>query len=615
MLLGKKTFRVYLLELFLTLFVVILGTMITFDYLATEKLLNEITVDLADESTSRVVAEITEFLGGAEIATRIVAAHIRTAELTEPGDLLDRREMVWTWLWIILSELREAQSIYIADREGNFLQTMRSPDISSRVMDRSLSGRDQWIYRDALFEPIRTEYREMPFDPRQRLWFQDTGTEDRSYWGKPYIFKTGGLAGITVTHPVSTRPDEKSLVVGVDISLAEISEFLKDTLITENTLMGVFTQEGMVIADSRKIGDQAVKHQILRMEDEWPIATAYFQKYLDNPDLKVFVVEHLGQTWLLTIQPVGILDWYVVTGIPESDLTSKVMEIVSQSFLFALFMLLVSVLIVIYIVRRVSTPLYRLSAETQKLELLDLDQVHPVKSSIVEIDRLSRSLVSSVDALKAFRRYVPADLVRQLIQKGEGGSLGGSKQELTIFFSDIEGFTTASESLLPEELMLQLSAYFELISDIIMEEHGTIDKYIGDAVMAFWGAPEEIEDQAGRACLAALRVQEALNMLNDQWRSEGRPVFRTRIGINTDEVVVGNVGSKSRMNYSVIGDGVNLAARLEGLNKQYSTSIMISESTYQKVRGRFICRYLDEVVVKGKTEAVRVYALEGAVAQ
>ena len=133
--------------------------------------------------------------------------------------------------------------------------------------------------------------------------------------------------------------------------------------------------------------------------------------------------------------------------------------------------------------------------------------------------------------------------------------------------------------------------------------------------MAFWGAPEEIEDQAGRACLAALRVQEALDTLNDQWRSEGRPVFRTRIGINTDEVVVGNVGSRSRMNYSVIGDGVNLAARLEGLNKQYSTSIMISETTYQKVKDRFICRYLDEVVVKGKTEAVRVYALEGMIGQ
>jgi adenylate cyclase len=609
MLLGKRTFRIYLLELFLTLFVVILGVMITIDYLATEKLLNEITVDLADESTSRVVAEITEFLGGAEIAARIVASHIKTAELTGPGDLFDRREMVWTWLWIILSELPEAQSIYIGDREGNFLQTMRNPEIASRIIDRNHSNKDRWVFRDSFFNPLRTEDRELLYDPRQRLWFQNTGTEDRIYWGEPYIFKTGGLAGITVTHPVNARPGEKSLVVGVDISLTEISEFLKDTLITENSLMGVFTGEGMVIADSRKIGDLAVEHKILRMEDEWPIITAYFQKYLENPDRKVFAVEHQGQTWLLTIQPVGILNWYVVTGIPKSDLTSKVMEIVSQSFLFALFMLLVSILVVIYIVRRVSTPLYRLSAETQKLELLELDQVQAVKSSIVEIDHLSRSLVSSVEALRAFGRYVPADLVRRLIQKGEGGNLGGSKRELTIFFSDIEGFTTASESLAPEALMLQLSAYFELVSDIIMEEHGTIDKYIGDAVMAFWGAPEAIEDQAGRACMAALRVQEALTHLNEQWRSEGRPVFRTRIGINTDEVVVGNVGSRSRMNYSVIGDGVNLAARLEGLNKQYGTSIMISETTYQKVRGRFHCRYLDEVVVKGKTEAVRIYEL------
>src|SRR5262249_23515961 len=151
--------------------------------------------------------------------------------------------------------------------------------------------------------------------------------------------------------------------------------------------------------------------------------------------------------------------------------------------------------------------------------------------------------------------------------------ISGQRRELTILFSDIKDFTSISEALRPAEIAAQLSEYLNSVTEAIVEESGTVDKYIGDAVMAFWGAPLELKNHAAAACRAALRAQKRIKELNASWAAEGRPAFCTRIGINTGEVIVGNMGSEQRLNYTVIGDPVNLASRLEGINKNYGTRI------------------------------------------
>ncbi|MCP4713341.1 MAG: adenylate/guanylate cyclase domain-containing protein, partial [Planctomycetes bacterium] len=182
---------------------------------------------------------------------------------------------------------------------------------------------------------------------------------------------------------------------------------------------------------------------------------------------------------------------------------------------------------------------------------------------------------------------------------------------MTVLFSDIEGFTTISESLTPTELVLLLNEYLTEMTDIIIEHEGMIDKYVGDAITAEFGAPVYDEDHAYFACCAALHMQEKLVELSKKWEGEHRPMLPTRIGINTGRMIVGNMGSRDVFNYTVMGDHANLGARLEGANKYYGTYTMISEFTYREVKDRVIVRLLDFLRVKGKTEPVEVYELIG----
>nr|HNH55725.1 adenylate/guanylate cyclase domain-containing protein [Leptospiraceae bacterium] len=179
--------------------------------------------------------------------------------------------------------------------------------------------------------------------------------------------------------------------------------------------------------------------------------------------------------------------------------------------------------------------------------------------------------------------------------------------------SDIRGFTTLSEALSPEELVKLLNEYLSSMTEIIIETKGTIDKYMGDAIMAFWGAPVDLEDHAYYACIASLIQMDKLEKLQNSWKERNLPSIDIGIGLNTGYAVVGNMGSSQRMDYTCMGDTINLGSRLEGSNKTYGTNIIISEYTYERVKDRVYARELDLVQVKGKTHPVRIYELIGLV--
>jgi adenylate cyclase len=202
-------------------------------------------------------------------------------------------------------------------------------------------------------------------------------------------------------------------------------------------------------------------------------------------------------------------------------------------------------------------------------------------------------------------------LVRRLIESGKPLAPAVESRFMTIFFSDLESFTKIAEQLSPQELSEQTSHYFETVTVAVTEEQGTIDKFIGDSVMAFWGAPAALDDHVYRACLAALKASYRMKRLNAEWANEGRTPMPMRIGVHCADVVVGNVGSPQRLSYTVMGDGVNVASRIEGLNKQFGTSICISDSVYERVAGRVVARALGRVPVKGRETEIMVYELLG----
>jgi len=209
----------------------------------------------------------------------------------------------------------------------------------------------------------------------------------------------------------------------------------------------------------------------------------------------------------------------------------------------------------------------------------------------------------------AFGKYLSPNVMKEVIDNPATLHLGGTKKEVTVFFSDIENFTTLSEELAPEVLIKQLNEYLSAMTNIVMRNEGTLDKYVGDAIVAYFGAPVSQENHAVKACQTALEMRIALQNLHDKWNKEGKKLLDFRAGINTGEVIVGNVGSEKRFDYTIIGDTVNLGSRLEGANKKYETHLMISESTKAKINDEFITRELDIIIPKGKKKPVRVYEL------
>jgi len=207
----------------------------------------------------------------------------------------------------------------------------------------------------------------------------------------------------------------------------------------------------------------------------------------------------------------------------------------------------------------------------------------------------------------AFSQYLSPTVIDQIVENPDMLQLGGEKREMTPFFSDVQGFSTISEGLTPEELVLLLNEYLTAMCDIISSHHGTIDKFEGDAIIAFWGAPLDQPDHATVACYAAIEMQQRNEEMRQMLREQNRPLLYTRMGLNSGPVVVGNMGSADRMDYTMMGDVVNLAARLEGANKFYKTFTMISGSTYELAKDDIDSRQLDIIRVVGKKEPVHVY--------
>jgi len=208
-----------------------------------------------------------------------------------------------------------------------------------------------------------------------------------------------------------------------------------------------------------------------------------------------------------------------------------------------------------------------------------------------------------------FGMYVPQKVVDALIANPELAKLGGERRRMSVLFTDVAGFSTFSEKMEPEALVHLLNEYLTELGQIIVDYDGIIDKYAGDNIMAEFGAPLWFPDHAARICRASIGMQKRLAELRLKWRSEGKPELYSRVGVNTGDMIIGNMGSLQKFDYTVMGDSVNLASRLEGANKVYGSTIMIGKNTYDDVKDLFVTRPLDFLQVKGKTEPVEVFEL------
>jgi adenylate cyclase len=318
-----------------------------------------------------------------------------------------------------------------------------------------------------------------------------------------------------------------------------------------------------------------------------------------------------GKSYFVTFSPLNFSDWVVATVIPASDFLASI-ERNAMTLLAALAALtvIVAAIAILLANRLVVAPLLRIAGQLKHIEDFHLDRVIRLASPLRELDDLSGVLVQMSRGLASFQKYMPTELVRTLVSQGVEARPGGHQQTLTVMFTDVAGFTGISEEL-GDRVVAVLAEYLEAVSTAVLNHGGTIDKFIGDGVMAFWGAPAPSERHAVDACAAALQCQRLLALQRAAAERCGGTPLRMRIGINTGRMLVGNIGSSERLDYTVIGDPVNIASRLEALGKIYGVEIVIGEDTRIAAGDAIIARRLERVFVYGRTEGLAIYELLG----
>lgn len=455
------------------------------------------------------------------------------------------------------------------------------------------------------------------YDPRVRPWYQQAVAA-----GKPiltdiytfYLFNRNGyfVPGFTAATPIYDKNQKLKGVFALDLTIDGIQNFIAGLQITKNTMIYITDDKQHVIAYRNPFQTKDIRGEVLTPEliKKFNIPLVSFSR--GNKHL-LTSYKYDGKTFFLAYQPITeqtiYPPWHIHIIVPAEDVLAPLETLSIRALLWTLMVLFIGILLARYISQKISNPIIQLAKETEEITKLNLKRPASLHSVIKEISYMDRSLAAMRSSLASFQRYLPRSLVKKLITSGKIARVGGQNEHITILFSDIKDFTTLSEEISPQQLMNYLSEYFQSMTESVISHQGTLDKYIGDAVMAFWNAPTRDTKHALHACQTAVNMLERAEKLNNCKRQQGLPEFKLRIGINSGEAVVGNVGSDDRLNFTALGDAVNLSSRLESINKIYNSEIIVSNTTYEQVKTEFPFRLLDEVAVRGKRKGTTIYEL------
>jgi adenylate cyclase len=478
--------------------------------------------------------------------------------------------------------------------------------------------------------------------PYDRPYYHAARDAGKALWTESYVFLGSGesldVPGVSRAVPVYTPEDGSLLgVLTADFDLHALSRFLREVElgsaglsflveVASNGTPRVIAHpaaahpdpvERLDLTEPAPTGDGRVTVRAEQVAD--PLVTQFLFSLGSDlsgipPSLRSVRVEVEDRTYVGSFRHLGREggpDWTICMLLPEEEVFGDVRRMARLMALLGLGGVLVAGALSVVLSRRVARSLGSIARETREIGRFELGANQPVQSRIREINTLATAVEEMKTGLRSFQKYVPTDLVRLLLESGQEAELGGTRRELTVYFSDIVGFTSISEQLPPDTLVELLSRYLDDMTAEILQSGGTVDKYIGDAIMAFWGAPRPHDAQAIAACRTALANQARLSELRAEWKRAGLPELRARIGLHTGPVTVGNFGSPTRLDYTAIGDTVNVASRLEGLNRIYDTEILISEATRTAVTGDMVTRPIDKVAVKGREGGILIYELVG----
>ncbi|AUC98587.1 adenylate/guanylate cyclase domain-containing protein [Bradyrhizobium sp. SK17] len=566
---------------------------------------------LANTINDQIVSAVGDELQSITTEARSSMTAVRTLLTEQVLDGHDARKREF----VFLSQLQAQPTIsWVAFGwpDGSFFAGHKLGESGVEMLtitpDRKLRA-DQYDYAGNDIKLRNSTVEDSKFRVTDQPWFREAIAASDEHWSTLTTLPRGERLAAMLATPIDVD-GKRSGVLAIIIELTRVSNFLSQLTVGKSAGAFLLDRDGGVIAAPDPNADElnALKtdHPLL------PVAVDAIRQAGSayNPgegEVYRSQVTRDGLAYQAVLTPISFPGWSLVTVVPEAEFLGPV-QMTIRNLLIGLAALIVAAgLLSAWLAQRlIAAPLIKVVGEIRHVERFDLDKVARHPSRLAEIENLSGAIGDMAQGLAAFRKYIPADLVRRLVSDGDGARLGGAVRPMSVMFIDLAGFTGMSERL-GDRIIPLLSRYFDVVSAAIQQDGGTIDKFIGDAVMAFWGAPAANPDHAVDCCRAALTCQRAVaqaGLADDR----GDPIT-IRIGINSGDMLVGNIGSEVRLNYTVIGDAVNIASRLEGTNKVYGSTIIIGPETRRLAGDRIVVRELDRLAVYGRAGGLEIYEL------
>lgn len=509
---------------------------------------------------------------------------------------------------------------------GNFFGARKDPDESIRMVEVNHDARGSNPnqlrvdrYQPEVGDPhwLDRTLSTSTFQSAEQDWYRAADQSKTPVWTEYRDTPVGPQPGIAVSGKLVVYGHYLG-VMTVGIDLDRLARFLTALKVTRHGRAFILAPGNKVLSAGEVDATNGGWHELAAIKDPLAgaIATAIAEDHVDLANMTaprtIEANTMMGEvTQYVTFTPLPFRHWVIATVIPAEDILGDIPATIRRLYILVIGLVAaVSVIGAIAAHRLVSRPIAGIAADMHRIERFHLDNLTYRPSRLRELDNLSNALQRMRSGLASFRKYMPADLVETLIGEGIEAKPGLRAQPLTVLFTDLAGFTGLTESE-PDRIAEILGNHLESMSRIVHDHAGTVDKFIGDSVMAFWNAPTGVPDHALAACRAALDCRAAFlrSASGMQAMSKGKVGFR--IGVNSGQPLVGNIGSSDRLNYTAIGDVVNVASRLESLSKRYGTEILIGEKTAEAAGDAIIVRRIDKVAVYGRHGGEVVYELLG----
>ncbi|GAB2179276.1 adenylate/guanylate cyclase domain-containing protein [Dongia sp. agr-C8] len=510
--------------------------------------------------------------------------------------------------------------------DGNFFGARKDSDEGIRMVEvrHGAPGAEPDLLRVDSYQPVVGDIHFLdramsatPFRSTEQDWYHAADQAKMPVWTEYTDTPLGKQPGIAISSKLTVYGHYLGVVM-IGIDLDRLARFLTALKVTSHGRAFILDGGNRVLTASEVGTTAGGWHDLAAVKD--PLAGAIQRAMTENKiDLSALTMPRTitvmdGMTEVeeyVTFTPLPFRHWVIATVIPAEDILGEIPGATRRLYMIVIASVVVVSLLGAFVAHRlISRPIAGIAQQMHQIEHFRLENLTYRPSRLRELDELSRALRLMGTGLSAFRKYLPADLVEILIREGIEAKPGGRTQPLTVLFTDLAGFTGLTEQA-PDKIVEILGDHLDFMSRIVAAHAGTVDKFIGDSVMAFWNAPASNPHHALSACKAALACRAAFLQSAQGMQAATLGQIGLRIGVNSGAALVGNIGSHDRLNYTAIGDVVNVASRLESLNKRYGTDILIGEATFQEAGDGIITRRVDKVAVYGRRGGIAVYELLG----